>query len=97
MGSGFHGGFGNTSGYLRAFPGTSKLVNAGEGDTFGKYALKAEPKAGFTDVIIHGSQQSDRSADFVNVYHKNNWVELDQRRLSTFLKRIQDTQGAILG
>ena len=87
MGSGIHGGFGKTSGYRKAFPGTSILVKKGDGEIFGKYAKKATPKDGYTDVIIHGSQNSNNAADVGAVFHNNKWVELDQRRLATFLKK----------
>lgn len=86
MGSGLYGGFGRTSGFIRAVPGSSKLVQKGKGDKLGEYASKARPHSGHTDVIIHGSQKADRTSDLVAVYHKDSWVELDQRRLANFLK-----------
>lgn len=39
MGSGIHGGFGKTSGYRKAFPGTSILVKKDDGYTGGKIRL----------------------------------------------------------
>ncbi|MBO4578750.1 MAG: hypothetical protein J5715_01225 [Clostridiales bacterium] len=81
MGAGYHGGFGPTKG-SRAAPGSVKLVQPKPGDNFGKFALKAKPLAGFTDVIVHG----DVEKDMVAVYHNGKWENIDQRRLSTFIR-----------
>lgn len=85
MGSGYHGGFGATKGsrYPNAFPGTVKLVKKGEGERFGQYASKAQPKKGYTDVIIHGNPDTD----LVSVFHNGKWVDMDQRRLANFIKK----------
>ncbi len=85
MGAGFHGGFGATKGSRynnEAYPGTVKLVKKGPGEKFGEYALKAPPEPGYTDVIIHG----DPDTDLVAVYHNGKWVDIDQRRLATYVK-----------
>lgn len=86
MGAGFHGGFGATKGSFitnEAFPGTVKLVNSGPGEKFGEYAMKAKPKEGYTDVIIHGNPDTDK----VSVFHNGKWVDIDQRRLAKFIKQ----------
>ena len=85
MGSGYHGGFGATSGQRKhnhAVPGTVKLVKKGQGEDFGRYALKASPEPGYTDVIIHGNPDTD----MVSVFHNGAWQDIDQRRLSTYVK-----------
>lgn len=84
MGAGYHGGFGTTAGSkMRAFPGAVKLVKKGEGEAFGRNAAKAKPLPGYTDVIIHGRLETDR----VSVFHNGGWVDLDQRRLASFIKK----------
>ena len=86
MGAGFHGGFGSTVGgkaYGTAYPGTVKLVKSGPGEKFGKYAEKAKPKQGYTDIIIHGNPQTD----LVSIYHNGKWVDIDQRRLANYIRR----------
>lgn len=80
MGAGSHGGFGATKG---ASPGTVKLVKKKEGDNFGRFAMKAEPEPGYTDVIIQGNPDTDK----VSVYHNGRWVDIDQRRLATYVKK----------
>ena len=83
MGAGYHGGFGDTKGRReRAAPGTVALVKPRPGDNFGKFALRAKPKEGYTDVIIHGNPETDKVA----VFHNGEWKDLDQRRLATYVK-----------
>lgn len=82
MGAGYHGGFGSTNGSKNAAPGTVKLVKTRPGDNFGTYALRAKPKEGYTDVIIHGNPDTDK----VSVFHNGKWQDLDQRRLATYVK-----------
>ena len=83
MGAGYHGGFGNTKGRIQsAAPGTVVLVKPRQGDNFGKFALRAQPKEGYTDVIIHGDPEND----MVAVFHNGVWQNLDQRRLATYVK-----------
>lgn len=85
MGAGFHGGFGATKGSRNsneAYPGTVKLVKSGPGEKFGQYAMKAPPKPGYTDVIIHGNPDTD----LVSVYHNGKWTDMDQRRLAKYVK-----------
>ncbi len=83
MGGGFHGGFGRTKGSLDgAAPGTVKLVGYRPGDNFGKFALRAKPLAGYTDVIIHGNPDTDK----VSVFHNGKWQDIDQRRLATYVR-----------
>lgn len=86
MGAGYHGGFGATKGSRAsndAAPGTVKLVKHGQGEKFGEYATRAKPKDGYTDVIIHGNPETDK----VSVYHNGEWVDIDQRRLSNYVKQ----------
>ena len=80
MGAGSHGGFGATKG---AAPGTVKLVKEKEDDNFGRFAMKAEPLPGYTDVIIHGNPDTDK----VSVYHNGKWVDIDQRRLTSYVRK----------
>ena len=65
-----------------AVPGTSKLIGKGEGEVFGKYASKASPIDGYTDVIIHGAPPNK-----VGVLHNGEWIYLDQRSLANFLRQ----------
>jgi len=81
MGAGYHGGFGNTKG-MRAAPGTVVLVQPRLGDNFGKFAKKAKPLDGYTDVIIHGNPEKDLVSIFIN----GKWKNIDQRRLATYVK-----------
>lgn len=81
MGAGYHGGFGATRG-SKAVPGSVKLVKPGPGEDFGKYASRAKPLKGYTDVIIHGDPDTDKVA----VFHNGKWIDLDQRRLATYVK-----------
>lgn len=81
MGGGYHGGFGATKGN-KAAPGTVKLVKPKLGDNFGKFALKAKPLVGYTDVIIHGNPKTD----LVSVFHNGEWTDIDQRRLATYVR-----------
>ena len=81
MGAGFHGGFGATKG-SKAVPGNVKLVKPGPGEDFGKYASRAKPLNGYTDVIIHGNPDTD----MVAVFHNGEWIDLDHRRLATYVK-----------
>ncbi len=86
MGAGYHGGFGATKGGKRArdaYPGTVKPVKSGPGEKFGEYAMKATPKPGYTDVIIHGNPDTGK----VSVYHNGKWVDMDQRRLAKYVKQ----------
>ncbi len=65
--------------------------SAGEGELFGKYASKAAPIDGYTDVIIHGAPPNK-----VGVMHNGEWVYLDQRSLANFLRQDAGyTGGAI--
>jgi len=83
MGAGYHGGFGNTRGAKeKAAPGTVKLVGSKPGDNFGKFALRAKPLEGYTDVIIHGNPSTDK----VSVFQNGKWEDLDQRRLAKYVK-----------
>ena len=72
-----------------AVPGTSTLIGKGEGEVFGKYASKATPVDGYTDVIIHGAPPNK-----VGVMHNGKWVYLDQRSLANYLKQDAGYMGA---
>ena len=79
MGAGYHGGFGDTKSAISA-GASSMFVGRGLGEDLKKYALKISPEPGFTDVVIHGTEQN------VQILHNGKWESLDQRRLCTMLK-----------
>ena len=79
MGSGYHGGFGNTQAAVSA-SASSTFVGNGSGEALKNYASKIKPEPGFTDVVIHGTEND------VQYLHNGKWEHLDQRRLSTMLK-----------
>ena len=79
MGAGYHGGFGNTQSAISA-SATSIFVGKDPGDALKKNAENIPPESGFTDVVIHGTDQD------VQILHNGKWIHLDQRRLSTMIK-----------
>ena len=64
------------------------MIGKGEGELFGINAAKAEPLAGYTDVIVHGAPPND-----FGVFHNGKWVYLDQRSMANFLKSNAGYQG----
>lgn len=85
MGAGFHGGFGSTSGAKStvAISASSSFVGKGEGDLLKVYAKSVKEEPGFTDVVIHGNENS------AEYYHNGRWHEIDQRTLALMLKKDQ--------
>lgn len=81
MGTGYHGGFGATKG-SKPIPASVVLVQPGEGEALKKAAPLIKPKAGYTDVIIHG----DVDTEMVSVFHNGQWQSLDQRTLATYIR-----------
>ena len=79
MGAGIHGGFGGTAGY-KAIAASPIYVGKGKGEELGAFTKNIKPEAGFTDVVIHGTQ------DKVAIMHNGDYKYLDHRRLSTLLK-----------
>lgn len=89
MGASAHGGFGNTAGGKRikrimAISLSPVLVGKGEGESLKEAAgwIKSDPK--YVDVVIHGTDSSTQ------IMHNGSWVELDQRRLTTLIKKSND-------
>ena len=86
MGAGIHGGFGATRGAIQSnvITADTALVGNGRGKELGTFAKKVKKDPGYTDVAIHGSKDS------VGVWRIKNgeeeFIDLDQRRLATFLK-----------
>lgn len=83
MGTGFHGGFGNTYG-AQAISASPVYVGKGKGEELARFAKSIKPEPGYTDVVIHGTPNS------VAIMHNGKWVYLDQRRLSTMLKHDKE-------
>ena len=83
MGTGYHGGFGNTLGSRKidVVSASSAFVGKGEGESLKNATKWIKEEPGFTDVAIHGT------AEKVKIMHNGNWVLLDQRRLATVLKK----------
>lgn len=79
MGTGFHGGFGKTAGYL-AVAASPVFVGKGKGEELARVAKFIKPQDGFTDVVIHG--ESDR----VGIMHNGEFKYIDHRRLAKLLK-----------
>ena len=85
MGTGYHGGFGNTNGSKQhtafamapTFATDTRLVNAAK-------ILKAEP--GYTDIIVHGSPTTFSAT----ILHNGKWVDVDQRRLAKMFKKDKE-------
>ena len=94
MGAGFHGGFGATTGAKDYSVATldSSLVGNGHGSELANVLQKVKKEPGFTDVAIHGNENS------VSVFRKNPLgddveIVLDQRRLARFLKHDKGYSG----
>lgn len=83
MGTGYYGGFGKTYG-SRAVSASPTYVGKGEGDSLAKFAKAIKPESGYTDIVIHGTQER------VAIMHNGKWEYLDQRRLATLMKRDRD-------
>lgn len=83
MGTGYHGGFGHTS---RASDKAVKLSPSYTGDDADlRKALKwLKPKEGYTDIVIHGQQDS------VQIKRGDKWISLDHRRLAKMYKNDKD-------
>ena len=81
MGTGFHGGFGNTYGALAI---SASPVYVGKGEALARFAKSIKPEPGYTDVVVHGTPNS------VAIMHNGKWVYLDQRRLSTMLRHDKE-------
>jgi hypothetical protein len=74
---------GRTSGRVLEVAAEKGVVSASKGvlaPDLAKYARNILPKPGFTDVIIHGTEQA------FEVLHKGKWVKLTHRDLANFLK-----------
>ena len=77
MGTGFHGGFGDTFG--------SKVVIlsptfAGDENNLKIAAKWIKPKSGYTDIVIHGTP------DYALIKIGNDWVEINHRVLARMYK-----------
>ena len=83
MGTGYHGGFGATSGSksITAVSASSAFVGPRPGDNLKKFAARVKEEEGFTDVTIHGNPES------AEYYYKGKWVKLDQRSLALMIKK----------
>lgn len=83
MGTGYHGGFGGTSGskHWSAAAASSAFVGPRTGDNLKQNATRVKEEPGFTDVTIHGNP------DTAEYYYKGKWVKLDQRSLALMLKK----------
>ncbi len=83
MGTGYHGGFGHT---LRASDKAVSLSPSYTGDDadLGKAAKWLKPKDGYTDIVIHGLQDS------VQIKRGDKWITLDHRRLAKMYKHDKE-------
>ncbi len=90
MGTGYHGGFGPTTG-SKAVAASPVYVGKGPGDNLAKAAKYIKPEAGFTDVVIHGTSGS------VAIMHNGAFREMDHRRLANLLRHDSEykRRGAI--
>ena len=83
MGAGIHGGFGNTVGF-KAVAASPVYVGKGEGENLAVAAKYIKPETGYTDVVIHGTENS------VAIVHNGEFKHIDQRRLSNLLKHDKE-------
>ena len=83
MGTGYHGGFGRTSGSNTklAAAASSTFVGPQAEDNLKLYSSRVKEEPGFTDVTIHGNP------DTAEYYYKGKWIKLDQRSLALMLKK----------
>ena len=83
MGTGYHGGFGHTS---RASDRAVSLSPSYTGDDadLGKAVKWLKPKEGYTDIVIHGQQDS------VQIKRGDKWITLDHRRLAKMYKHDKE-------
>ena len=92
MGTGFHGGFGNTAGSgNHPVAADSTLIGNGKGFELKEAAKRVKKLDGYTDVAVHGNPNS------ISVMVKKDGVEkeivLDHRRLAKFLKHDKGYNG----
>lgn len=69
----------------KAIPMSVQLL--GKGDDLTSVASKIKPLSGYTDIIVHGSE------DAFWVKHNGDWVSVDQRSIATYLKKSADYNG----
>lgn len=91
MGTGFHGGFGNTHGAIEATIADTALVGNGRGSQLKEAAKLVKHEPGFTDVAVHGSP--DRIAVYINKDGNDREIILDHRRLASYLKKDSGYKG----
>ena len=84
MGSGTHGGFGETFGAKSVISADATLVGNGKGFELKDAAKKMRKVPGYTDVVVHGTPNSIVITFIKDDTEKT--ITLDHRRLAKYLK-----------